>query len=101
MDEGQRRVGAGWCPRITAITLELKEAAAHGDVLLLLNRHGVSEFVGGVGREQRNVRQQPLTPEQKANSPLRRGRIMRAREGGEVAWPADQVERWPIDRLIP
>ena len=25
---------------------ELKEAAAHGDVLLLLNRHGVSEFVG-------------------------------------------------------
>jgi ParB-like chromosome segregation protein Spo0J len=26
---------------------------------------------------------------------------MRAREGGEVAWPADQVERWPIDRLIP
>jgi hypothetical protein len=25
---------------------------------------------------------------------------MRAREGGEV-WPADQVERWPIDRLIP
>jgi hypothetical protein len=26
---------------------------------------------------------------------------MRAREGGEVAWPADHVERWPIDRLIP
>ena len=26
---------------------------------------------------------------------------MRAREGVEVAWPADQVERWPIDRLIP
>ena len=25
---------------------ELKEAAAHGNVLLLLNRHGVSEFVG-------------------------------------------------------
>jgi len=25
---------------------ELKEAAAHGDVLLLLNRHGVNEFVG-------------------------------------------------------
>jgi hypothetical protein len=25
---------------------------------------------------------------------------MRAREGREV-WPADQVERWPIDRLIP
>ena len=25
---------------------ELKEAAAHGDVLLLLNRHGASEFVG-------------------------------------------------------
>jgi serine protease Do len=25
---------------------ELKEAAAHGDVLLLLNRHGVDEFVG-------------------------------------------------------
>ena len=25
---------------------ELKEAAVHGDVLLLLNRHGVSEFVG-------------------------------------------------------
>jgi serine protease Do len=25
---------------------ELKEAAAHGDVLLLLNRHGISEFVG-------------------------------------------------------
>src|SRR5690242_15411324 len=25
---------------------------------------------------------------------------MRAREGREVAWPADQVERWPIDRLI-
>jgi ParB-like chromosome segregation protein Spo0J len=31
---------------------------------------------------------------------LTRGRITRAREGGEV-WPADQVERWPIDRLIP
>jgi hypothetical protein len=26
---------------------------------------------------------------------------MRAREDREVAWPADQVERWPIDRLIP
>ena len=26
---------------------------------------------------------------------------MRAREGVEVEWPADQVERWPIDRLIP
>ena len=25
---------------------ELKEAAAHGNVLLLLNRHGRSEFVG-------------------------------------------------------
>jgi serine protease Do len=25
---------------------ELKEAAAHGDVLLLINRHGASEFVG-------------------------------------------------------
>ena len=25
---------------------------------------------------------------------------MRAREGGDE-WPADQVERWPIDRLIP
>jgi serine protease Do len=25
---------------------ELKEAAAHGDILLLLNRHGASEFVG-------------------------------------------------------
>jgi hypothetical protein len=25
---------------------EPKEAAANGDVLLLLNRHGVSEFVG-------------------------------------------------------
>ena len=25
---------------------ELKEAAANGDVLLLLNRHGASEFVG-------------------------------------------------------
>ena len=25
---------------------ELKEAAAHGDVLLLLNRHGASEFLG-------------------------------------------------------
>jgi serine protease Do len=25
---------------------ELKEAATHGDVLLLLNRRGVSEFVG-------------------------------------------------------
>ncbi len=27
-------------------TAQLKEAAAHGDVLLLLNRHGTSEFVG-------------------------------------------------------
>jgi ParB-like chromosome segregation protein Spo0J len=26
---------------------------------------------------------------------------MRAREGGEVAWPADQVERWPLTKLIP
>jgi hypothetical protein len=26
---------------------------------------------------------------------------MRAREGREYEWPADQVERWPIDRLIP
>src|SRR6202011_4172867 len=26
---------------------------------------------------------------------------MRAREDREVGWPADQVERWPIDRLIP
>ena len=26
---------------------------------------------------------------------------MRARGDREVAWPADQVERWPIDRLIP
>jgi hypothetical protein len=25
---------------------ELKEAAVHGDILLLLNRHGASEFVG-------------------------------------------------------
>ena len=25
---------------------ELKEAAAHGDVLFLVNRHGASEFVG-------------------------------------------------------
>lgn len=24
----------------------LKEAATHGDILLLLNRHGTSEFVG-------------------------------------------------------
>ena len=31
---------------------------------------------------------------------MTRGRIMRAREGREVG-PADQVERWPIDRLIP
>ena len=30
-----------------------------------------------------------------------RARIMRAREVVEVGWPADQVERWPIDRLIP
>ena len=29
-----------------AAAAELKEAAAHGDVLLLLNRHGASEFVG-------------------------------------------------------
>src|SRR6202045_1999151 len=26
---------------------------------------------------------------------------MRAREGVEVAWPADQVERWPLTKLIP
>jgi hypothetical protein len=37
----------------------------------------------------------------RSTSPFSRGRIMRAREGVEVAWPADQVERWPIDRLIP
>jgi len=30
---------------------------------------------------------------------MTRARIMRAREDREVAWPADQVERWPIDRL--
>jgi ParB-like nuclease domain len=36
-----------------------------------------------------------------SNSPLTRGRIMRAREEGEVAWPADQVERWPLAKLIP
>jgi hypothetical protein len=35
-----------------------------------------------------------------STSPLTRARIMRAREGGDE-WPADQVERWPIDRLIP
>src|ERR1700736_2377114 len=34
-------------------------------------------------------------------SPLSRARIMRTREGREYPWPADQVERWPIDRLIP
>jgi len=33
-------------------------------------------------------------------SPLTRARIMRAREDRDE-WPADQVERWPIDRLIP
>ena len=27
-------------------TAELKQAAARGDILLLLNRHGTSEFVG-------------------------------------------------------
>jgi hypothetical protein len=35
--------------------------------------------------------------------PLTRGRIMRAREGGEFereTWP-DQVERWPLTKLIP
>jgi ParB-like chromosome segregation protein Spo0J len=26
---------------------------------------------------------------------------MRAREGGEFGWPADQVERWPLTKLIP
>jgi ParB-like chromosome segregation protein Spo0J len=26
---------------------------------------------------------------------------MRAREGGEFEWPADQVERWPLSKLIP
>src|SRR6202045_5078240 len=26
---------------------------------------------------------------------------MRAREGVEVAWPADKVERWPLTKLIP
>jgi ParB-like nuclease domain/CBS domain len=33
-------------------------------------------------------------------SPLSRARIMRAREGREE-WPADQVERWPVAKLIP
>jgi hypothetical protein len=40
-----------------------------------------------------------------STSPFSRGRIMRAREerevGREVAWPADQVERWPLTKLIP
>jgi len=31
---------------------------------------------------------------------LSRGRIMRA-PAREATWPADQVERWPIDLLIP
>jgi ParB-like chromosome segregation protein Spo0J len=26
---------------------------------------------------------------------------MRAREGREIGWPADQVERWPLTKLIP
>ena len=26
---------------------------------------------------------------------------MRAREGREIEWPADQVERWPLTKLIP
>jgi len=34
-------------------------------------------------------------------SPFSRARIMRPREGVEVGWPADQVERSPIDLLIP
>ena len=32
--------------------------------------------------------------------PHEQRRVMRAREGGDE-WPTDQVERWPIDRLIP
>src|SRR5690348_9680424 len=51
----------------------------------------VSLFEGGV----------PAEGATNATSPLSRARIMRAREDWEVAWPADQVERWPIDRLIP
>jgi hypothetical protein len=35
-----------------------------------------------------------------STSLLSRARIMRAREDRDE-WPADQVERWPIDRLIP
>jgi ParB-like chromosome segregation protein Spo0J len=33
-----------------------------------------------------------------------RARMMRAREAGEIGsetWPADQVERWPLSKLIP
>jgi hypothetical protein len=36
-----------------------------------------------------------------STSPLSRARIMRAREEREVAWPADEVERWPLAKLIP
>jgi ParB-like chromosome segregation protein Spo0J len=39
-----------------------------------------------------------------SNSRKTRARIMRAREGGEIGsetWPADQVERWPLSKLIP
>jgi hypothetical protein len=36
----------------------------------------------------------------RAQLPHLLARALCAREGGEV-WPADQVERWPIDRLIP
>jgi hypothetical protein len=35
-----------------------------------------------------------------SNSLLSRARIMRAREDGDE-WPADQVERWPLTKLIP
>ena len=31
---------------------------------------------------------------------MTRARIMRAREDGDE-WPADQVERWPLTKLIP
>ena len=40
------------------------------------------------------------TPSRKLPVFLTQARIMRA-GAREEAWPADQVERWPIDRLIP
>jgi hypothetical protein len=44
---------------------QLKQAAAQGNVLLLLNRHGMRRLVG---REQRNGRQQPLSRRQPRRS---------------------------------